>query len=43
MSSITIINAEGKSDKEAIVYERQDFWDTTSNKQLKFSNKLKLF
>ena len=35
-SSITIINEEGKADKEAVVYERQDFWTTTSNKQLNF-------
>jgi len=35
-SSITIINEEGKADKEAVVYERQDFWTTSSNKQLNF-------
>lgn len=35
-SSITIINDEGKADKEAVVYERQDFFATTSNKQLNF-------
>jgi type I restriction enzyme M protein len=35
-SSITIFNGErnGKTDKESVVYERQDFWATTSNKQL---------
>src|SRR5665647_1014837 len=32
--SITIINGEGRSDRESLVYERQDFWTTTSNKQL---------
>ncbi|HEV2862576.1 MAG TPA: class I SAM-dependent DNA methyltransferase [Pyrinomonadaceae bacterium] len=35
-SSITIINEEGKADKESVVYERQDFFATTSNKQLNF-------
>lgn len=35
-SSIKITNAEGKVDKEQLVYERQDFWTTTSNKQLNF-------
>lgn len=35
-SSITIVNGEGKADKESITYERQDFWATTSNKQLNF-------
>jgi type I restriction enzyme M protein len=35
-SSITIMNGEGKADKEALTYERQDFWATTSNKQLNF-------
>lgn len=35
-SSITIINDEGKKQTEKIYYERQDFWATTSNKQLNF-------
>jgi len=35
-SSITIVNGEGKADREAITYERDDFWATTSNKQLNF-------
>lgn len=35
-SSITIVNGEGKADRETLVYERQDFWATTSNKQLNF-------
>ncbi|MEO0123199.1 MAG: class I SAM-dependent DNA methyltransferase [candidate division WOR-3 bacterium] len=35
-SSITIVNGEGKADKESLTYERQDFWATTSNKQLNF-------
>jgi type I restriction enzyme M protein len=40
-SSITIINGEGKSDRESLVYERQDFWATTSNKQLNFLQHVK--
>lgn len=40
-SSVTIVNGEGKSDKESLVYERQDFWATTSNKQLNFLQHVK--
>jgi type I restriction enzyme M protein len=35
-SSMTITNAEGDEDRDALTYERQDFWETTSNKQLNF-------
>ena len=35
-SSMTITNAEGGEDKEALTYVRQDFWATTTNKQLNF-------
>ncbi|PWR73683.1 type I restriction-modification system subunit M [Methanospirillum lacunae] len=35
-SSITIVNDEGKADKEGLTIERGDFWATTSNKQLNF-------
>ncbi|MDQ7778701.1 MAG: class I SAM-dependent DNA methyltransferase [Planctomycetota bacterium] len=35
-SSVTIVNGEGKADKESLTYQRQDFWATTSNKQLNF-------
>ncbi|WP_319578335.1 class I SAM-dependent DNA methyltransferase [uncultured Methanospirillum sp.] len=35
-SSITIVNEEGKADKEGLTIERGDFWATTSNKQLNF-------
>ena len=35
-SSVTIVNGEGKADKSALSYERNDFWATTSNKQLNF-------
>lgn len=40
-SSVTIVNGEGKSDKESLVYERQDFSATTSNKQLNFLQHVK--
>jgi len=40
-SSITITNGEGKVDSEALTYERQDFWATTSNKQLNFLQHVK--
>lgn len=35
-SSMTITNEEGEEDKDALTYQRQDFWETTSNKQLNF-------
>lgn len=35
-SSLTITNEDGTQSKEALTYERQDFWTTTSNKQLNF-------
>jgi type I restriction enzyme M protein len=36
-SSITVINEKsGKKEQEKLVYEREDFWATTSNKQLNF-------
>ena len=35
-STTTITNAEGEEEKEDFVYNRQDFWTTTSNKQLNF-------
>ncbi len=40
-SSVTLTNSEGKTDKEALIYERQDFWATTSNKQLNFLQHVK--
>lgn len=33
---MTFTNEEGDEDKDALTYERQDFWETTSNKQLNF-------
>ena len=35
-SSITIGNATDKASRDDISYHRQDFWATTSNKQLNF-------
>ena len=35
-SSMTFTNEEGEDDRDALIYERQDFWSTTSNKQLNF-------
>lgn len=35
-SSVTIINGDGKADREALTYNREGFWATTSNKQLNF-------
>jgi type I restriction enzyme M protein len=35
-SSITFTNEEGEQEDEDLVYNRQDFWVTSSNKQLNF-------
>jgi type I restriction enzyme M protein len=35
-SSITVTNEDGEEKREALTYNRQDFWATTSNKQLNF-------
>ena len=40
-SSITIFSGEGKVDRQAVTYERDDFWATTSNKQLNFLQHVK--
>jgi type I restriction enzyme M protein len=40
-SSITIVNGAGRADKESLIYERPDFWATTSNKQLNFLQHVK--
>ena len=40
-SSITVINEEGDESKEALTYVRDDFWATTSNKQLNFLQHVK--
>lgn len=40
-SSITIVGEDGRLDRESIAYDRQDFWTTTSNKQLNFVQHIK--
>ncbi|MHB8565883.1 MAG: type I restriction-modification system subunit M [Nitrososphaerales archaeon] len=41
-SSVTISNgSNGDSEKDSLVYERSDFWATTSNKQLNFLQHVK--
>lgn len=40
-SSYTIVNGEGKADKNTQTYDRDDFWATTSNKQLNFLQHVK--
>lgn len=35
-SSMTFTNEDGEQEREDLVYSRQDFWATTSNKQLNF-------
>jgi len=35
-SSMTFTNEEGEQEKDDLVYNRQDFWATSSNKQLNF-------
>ncbi len=40
-SSIMVINAEGEQQREALTVYREDFWATTSNKQLNFLQHVK--
>jgi type I restriction enzyme M protein len=40
-SSITVVNEEGDEAREALTYVRDDFWATTSNKQLNFLQHVK--
>jgi type I restriction enzyme M protein len=35
-SSVTIVNAVGEQERESLIINRDDFWATTSNKQLNF-------
>ncbi|MBI4355754.1 MAG: N-6 DNA methylase, partial [Candidatus Omnitrophica bacterium] len=35
-SSVTIVNGEGEQQRESLVINRDDFWASTSNKQLNF-------
>ena len=37
-SSITVVSEEGEETKEALTYYRDDFWATTSNKQLNLTS-----
>ena len=40
-SSILVIGEGGDTEREAITYEREDFWATTTNKQLNFVQHVK--
>lgn len=40
-SSMTITNDDGEAKKEDLNYNRQDFWESTSNKQLNFLQHIK--
>ncbi|RKH71023.1 SAM-dependent DNA methyltransferase [Corallococcus interemptor] len=40
-SSVTVINEEGEQEKEALTVVRDDFWASTSNKQLNFVQHIK--
>ncbi len=40
-SSILVVGEDGDTDRESITYEREDFWATTTNKQLNFVQHVK--
>jgi type I restriction enzyme M protein len=40
-SSMTVVNAEGETERENLVIVRDDFWASTSNKQLNFVQHVK--
>lgn len=40
-SSITIVDEKGTAARDSLIYEREDFWATTSNKQLNFLQHVK--
>jgi type I restriction enzyme M protein len=40
-SSMTVVNAEGETEREDLVIVRDDFWASTSNKQLNFVQHVK--
>lgn len=40
-STMTITNEQGEVEKQDMSYNRQDFWETTSNKQLNFLQHIK--
>jgi len=35
-SSVTVLNGDGEEEKQALTIVRNDFWASTSNKQLNF-------
>jgi type I restriction enzyme M protein len=40
-SSMSFTNEEGEEEKDELTYNRQDFWATTSNKQLNFTQHIR--
>jgi type I restriction enzyme M protein len=40
-SSVTIVNSEGKTERQSLTVVRDDFWASTSNKQLNFVQHVK--
>lgn len=40
-SSIMVVTEEGQTERETITYEREDFWASTTNKQLNFVQHVK--
>jgi len=40
-SSVLVVNEEGESEREALTVVRDDFWASTSNKQLNFVQHVK--
>lgn len=40
-SSMSVVNEEGEEDKSSLIIVRDDFWATTSNKQLNFVQHVK--
>lgn len=40
-SSILVVGEEGEAERESVSYERDDFWTTTTNKQLNFVQHVK--
>ncbi len=40
-SSVTVVNGEGEQEKESLTVVRDDFWASTSNKQLNFLQHVK--
>lgn len=40
-SSMSFINEEGEQETDDLTYNRQDFWATTSNKQLNFAQHIR--